>query len=191
MSLVTYTPAGPWSNNNPPGISASVLTAMEAFMSAIAWDTNASWDGSGNLTLNSIIATFNKINPSPSTISGATSGTASLYQPWQGIVKLVLVSLNGFRNGSGSPQLISLPTAFTVGCYWWTSNVNTFSLTSGGTAQSCNVVTALGGGTGGSTTAETSLGSQNNGDCPHAFDAVSFSGGAASSHTGFIVLFGI
>src|SRR5690348_6965240 len=101
MSLVTYTPAGPWNNNNPPGISAGVLTAMETFMSGVQWDTNASWDGSGNLTLNSIIAALSKINAVATTISGSTSGTASLYQPLQGTIKLVFVSLNGFRNGGG------------------------------------------------------------------------------------------
>lgn len=191
MSYVTYTAAGPFINDNPPAINATVLNSIETFLSAGWFDSAITSDGSGNHSANSYASPFSKINASATTISGSTSGTASLYQPWQGTIKLVLVTLNGFRNGGGSAQNIALPAAFTVGCYWWSSATNTFSLTSSGSAQSCNVVTGLGSGTGGSSTSETLIGSYNNGDCPHAFDTVSLVGGAASSHTGFIVLFGI
>src|SRR5882762_9259299 len=75
-------------------------------------------------------------------LSGATSGTATLYQTMQGTYKKVVIWLSGFRNTGGSTQTVTLPTAFTLGCAVRTGSLYQIELQiSGGTAQSIDVLT--------------------------------------------------
>lgn len=125
-------------------------------------------------------------------LAGATSGTAVLYQPLQGTVKMVIVAMNNFQNNSASGQTIALPSAFTRGTMGWNSGCGIFQLISAGTALSTVQIhtTPSTGTTDGSVSPQTNV-RQNvawHTDVP--FDTIYFNGSDASSHNGYIFIVG-
>src|SRR5260370_30409924 len=86
-----YVPHGLFSNGGPPGIDASFLNALEAF---IAWS-----EGDGS---------------TPVTVAGTTAGSATCYQFIQGGLKAFFLLFNGYRNATATEQFLALPVAFTL-----------------------------------------------------------------------------
>jgi hypothetical protein len=164
-----YVPSGPFVNGGAPGINMGFLNNLEA------WIKQMDANGTGI------------------TINGSTSGSATLYQPLQGSVKLAVVTLGNFRNGAAGDQNLALPTAFTAHMLGLTSDSGPFDLKSGGTNQTVWTHTALPGSAG--ATGSNASGTELNGisifHCDTAFDAIGLWGSQSSGHTGMIVLFGV
>src|ERR1700738_1905950 len=76
---------------------------------------------------------------SPTTLNGSTSGTAKLYQVFQGAFKVCLVRASNFRNGGGSAQTIVLPTAFTDVSWAYTFDMPEYILKNGGSSIMSNI----------------------------------------------------
>lgn len=190
MSMVTYTATGPFTNSNPPGISAAFLNAVETFLSTGWFDSNFTNDGSTNLTANSYIAPFFKANPSGTVLNGSTAGTATLYQPERGTWKEIFIVLSGFRNTGGTVQTIALPVAFTTFVRVETGALFSIQLLVGGSAQTINVVTALAGG-GGSTNGQTTISANSFGNCLAAVDTIGFTSGGSGPISSIIYLRGV
>lgn len=189
MSLVTYTASGPWTNNAPPGISAAALTAIEAFLTAGAWDTNASYDGSGNQTLNSVKASAN------ATLAGTTAGSMTVYQPLQGTFKLAFVLFNGYENTTATEQKLSLPAAFSGPrvSYVAFGGIPLLHLYSSGSALSgkCATITGLPSGTGaGSITTNSTINGFQYGEITAGFDAVGGGSSQSQTYTATLALIG-
>lgn len=160
-----YTPTGPFVTGGAPGINAPFLSEIEGW-----------------------VANFDQ--PTPVVLNGATAGTATLYQNMTGTFKSLIVVLAGFQNNGGGTQTLGIPTPFTTGAFVQSSDVNTFGLGSSGALQALEVVTALASG-GGSASSVTVIGSYSFASCASAFDSIKFSTGAASAHTGLILIRGI
>lgn len=174
--------AGPFNSNAAPPMDATLMNAIRDLLLHVWADSNMTSDHNGVLTLLGLIVSGAiQPNVSPSSLSGSTSGTATLWMPFQGTFKLVIVFQGNFKNGGGSTQTMSLPTGFTYGCLWKTTSTNTFSLRSGGSARTLNID--------GSSPATTAGGSQS-GDCVDSWDTLAFSSGAATAHTGWMFFLG-
>lgn len=185
---MSYTPYGPFVNGNSPPISAEFFNAVEAYLQLVnsaATDANITGDGNGLLTM--IKAA---INCGSTILNGATAGTATLYQPFTGTLKLVIVLQNGFRNGGGTAQTLAIPTGFTTGFRFWNGDSNPLQFKSSSTARTVNLITAL-NAAGGTITSQTDVNASTIGDCFNSVDTISFNSGAAAAHTGVLVLVGI
>ena len=90
-----YNPTGPWTNNAAPGIQASFLNNLEAY---IAW---AEGDASAQVT-----------------VTGTTAGSATCYQFLQGGLKGLFLYFAGYRNSTATEQLLALPVGFTTYAGW-------------------------------------------------------------------------
>src|SRR5258708_36559805 len=84
--MPAYVPTGPWANGGAPGVSASFLGTLENWLQQTEGDIGAA------------------------TVSGSTSGTATLYQTLQGTVKKVLILVSASYNST--VKTIALPVAF-------------------------------------------------------------------------------
>lgn len=160
----SYTPTGPWTNGGAPGISAAFLGNIENWITQVDNTTSVS-------------------------VSGSVSGTATLYQFLQGVVKGAIVVLSNYKS-SGS-QTLALPVAFSTTSYWWTTDFQSGKIEAllSGSAQTFSVITALALG-GGTESPQTFLESFSQGQCRSGFDTVritSTSGGAG----GLTVIFGV
>lgn len=190
MTLTTYSDTGAWVNGTTP-VNATNMNAIRSFLIATGamWDSNASWDGNGLLTLLGL-----KVNPTAVTVSGTTAGSASLYQWMQGTVKAFLLYFNGYRNASVTEQTISLPTPFTTGALWWagaSKSVRPYA-SSSALSNKVNVISTLSNGSGaGTATNGNATQGYSNGDLLAAFDAVGLGANEASTSTGFVVMIGI
>src|SRR6266571_998069 len=102
---MSYTQFGPFTNGTSPPINASFLNGVESFLllvNALATDSSITSDSAGAATMIKLA-----INSGSTVLNGSTAGTATLYQPLNGTLKLVVVYENGFRNGGGSAQTIA------------------------------------------------------------------------------------
>ncbi len=123
-------------------------------------------------------------------VTGATSGTATLYEVLRGSgLRVVTIYFNNFENNSGAAQLHALLSSFNSAVLVWASNVPNLQLTLGGFAQTLQVLTSLAVG-GGTTTGATTLKSHSLAEVG-PIDSVSYSASDASAHTGILVLIGI
>lgn len=185
MTLTTYSPVGPWTNGAPPGINKSFLDGIENFLAATGagWDSNASWDGNGILTLLGLA-----LNTTGTPLSGGSSGTATLYQPLRGTIKFALVVCSNFKTG-GSNQTIALPAAFTTSCAFIAFDCVTFSLKNGASTITLTAITSL-AIAGGSTATGTSAGNFVLGQ-GGGWDTLQFTSGAANAHSGPMLFFGV
>jgi hypothetical protein len=185
---MSYTVTGPYLNGSSPPLNAEFFNGIETFLALInsaAVDANITADGNGLQTL-----IKQAINPGSTVLNGSTAGTATLYQPLTGIFKAVVVIQAGFRNGGGAAQTLAIPTGFTLGFRWWVGDTNTFAFKSASTARNSNIITALASG-GGTISSQTDIASHSIGECNFSVDTVSFNSGAASAHTGVLVMLGI
>jgi len=166
--MPAYVPTGPWTNGGAPGISAAFLGTLESWIQQAEGATGSS------------------------TINGSTAGTATLYQPFQGPFKLVIVQLVGFRNGGAPAQTLALPVPFTISLHGWNSSVGNASvqLMKAGVAQTVQVFQSASGGAGGVAAATTLL---NNWlwHCDTFIDTVSFPGSQALTTSAQLIMIGI
>lgn len=185
---MAYTQYGPFDNGGSPPINENFLNGVESFLlliNALATDANITSDGNGAATLLKLA-----VNAPSTVLNGSTAGTATLWQPLNGTLKLVLVYLNGFRNGGGSAQTLAIPVPFTTSFRWWTGDTNPLTFTGSSVARTANIITALAAG-GGTITSQTTVNSHSFGGLTAAVDTISFNSGEASTHTGLIVAVGV
>jgi hypothetical protein len=127
-------------------------------------------------------------------INGGTSGTATLYQDFQGAVKRVLIVLSNFRTGAAN-QTIALPTPFIsnakidAGGIGTSAQTGGMQLLNGGVAQNIDVVTAL-AALGGTRTSQTTIYQYSFGYTTHPFDTIQFPLGSTVAYTGTILIEG-
>lgn len=123
-------------------------------------------------------------------LNGSTSGTATLWQFFQGTFKLVVLKLDNFRNGSAPAQTLALPTPFTTAYFFYVGNVSPFTSLSSGVAQNVGIVTTL-NAAGGSATVQTTTNKYSFGDNTNPCDTINFLGGQAGTYSGFALFIGI
>jgi hypothetical protein len=186
--MSSYTQFGPFANGQSPPINSSFLNGLESFLSlinALAIDANISADGNGAATLIELA-----INSGSTVLNGATAGTATLYQPLNGVLKLVMCYLSGFRNGGGSAQTIAIPTPFVTSFRWWVGDINPLTFVGSSSNRTSDIVTALASG-GGTVTSQTTVNKYSHGGVNAAVDTISFNASEASAHTGLILMIGV
>jgi hypothetical protein len=148
-----YVATGPFVNGSAPAIAAAFLNNLESWIQ----QTEGTQGGSS--------------------VSGSTSGTATLYQALQGTVKYVLIVVS--VNYNSTLKTIALPTAFTARAdIRVDGNAGPIRFLSSGTARAMNLITGFNGTTGVATTVSvTSItaGGLSRGEIAGAFDTVEFS----------------
>lgn len=183
-----YSQYGPFDNGGSPPVNENFLNGLESFLlliNALATDSHITSDGNGAATLLKLA-----INSSSAVLNGSTAGTATLYQPLNGTLKLVLCYLNGFRNGGGSAQTLAIPTPFVTSFRWWTGDINPLTFVGSSSSRTANIITALAAG-GGTITSQTTVNGHSFGGVNAAVDTISFNSGEASAHTGLILMVGV
>lgn len=123
-------------------------------------------------------------------LNGSTSGTATLYQFFQGTYKLCIVLFNNFRNGSAPAQSIALPVAFVSGFKFYAGNITPTQFLHSSVAQNLGIITTL-AAAGGSVTIQTTLNKYSFGDNFNPVDTISFPGSQATAFTGYLQFEGI
>lgn len=108
-----------FNSGNPPGIDAAFLNAFQTWIQQTEGDVG------------SVVA------------NGQTSGTATMYQILQGVVKKFVVILSNYKNTAN--QYLTLPTAFTSKGWFNIGNtggghISFLSGGSGGTAANCDLI---------------------------------------------------
>lgn len=187
MALTTYVDTSGAFTNGVTPLSAANMNPIRNFLTATGamWDSNISADGNGVQTL-----VAHKVNPTSAALAGATSGTATFYQPERGTWKVVYILLNNFWNTGGSVQTQALNTAFTSSVYVRTTALFQIELRVSGSAQTINILTAL-GAAGGTTTTQTNIAGSSQGWCNAAVDTIGFRSGGSGAVNGLIILEGI
>src|SRR5438270_1170896 len=157
MSYTRY--GNPWTDNAPPDISASFLTALESWILGVD-------------------------QPTPVTVTGSVSGSASLYQYLTGTVKVLVINWNNYK--SAAAQTLTLLVPFTqnglvVVCE---SQVQTVEFLAGGTPVTISVMDTISAGSGGTQLPSTTIKSWSIGQVRAAFDTVrlTFTSTAASGY---------
>lgn len=189
---MAYIKTGPFANGGAPGINGAFLNSIENFLvlvNSAAIDSNITSNGAG---IESMIAA--NLNPTAITTNGATSGAMSLYQPLRGTLKVAIIVLAGFRNGSGPAQTLVLPTPFTGRSKYWVGDMPTqraqVLLTS--VAQSIAVITTIAGsgGTDGTATVFTGIPGRSSGEILAGWDTFSIPSGDAGTTTSVMLVIG-
>ncbi len=152
--MPAYVPFGPFNNGAGPALQAAFFSGLESWIQQTEGDIGAS------------------------TVSGSTSGTATLYQALQGNVKYVLIVLSGSYNST--LKTIALPVAFTIraGVRAYNNNGPMRFLTSGSPQGMFLVNGFNANGTATNTASVTSLPANmggGSGSINGAFDTVEFS----------------
>jgi hypothetical protein len=125
------------------------------------------------------------------TVNGPTSGTATLYEPLQGQLKMVIVVLTNYRNGPAGDQNLVLPVAFTHGAQGWNGSSGKFDLKSAGASQTVQINTGFASATvDGTVTGSTEVTQNNQWHCDTPFDTIGLWGSDAGTHNGFIFIIG-
>lgn len=162
-----YSITGPFVDNSPPGLAAAFFTKFEGWIA----NTDA---------------------PPATTISGSTSGTASLYQmPWN-TLKVAMCICTNFRNGGASNQSITLPIPFSTHVlFLWTSGMANCSLLLSGSVKTVQLNSGLGAPSG-TVTPVTAVGQNALGHCDTGFDTLQFNSGQSTAFAmGGILLVGL
>lgn len=124
--------------------------------------------------------------PSPVSVSGSVSGTATLYQPLTGIIKLVVLVISNYQNGA--VQSLNLPFAFTQ--FWFkTTGINQISFYNGGFIQTAQVLSTV-SATGGSNSAQTLIKGFVEGQCVTGANQIQ-TGTASGANTGLVIMVGV
>src|SRR6266567_3056666 len=188
---------GQWFNDG--SISVNNLTLLGAFIGATLSATNLSLSGSILAAVNATLSGFlsakyiNPEDPAFPFINGSTSGSLTIYQLTRGTIKITVAYYNNFRNGGGSVQTVTMPTAYASSALFITSDVPGFTVRngSGGSDLTGNqVITNLASG-GGNNANVTQINNWSIGEMRGGpFDTIAASSGNASTHTAFILMIG-
>jgi len=188
---VPYTQYGPFTDNAAPGISSAFLNALETFLvgeNSASYDANVSSDGSGNVSMQTL-----KLNLTGITVSGTTSGTATLYQFLQGTIKAFYLYYNGYRNSTATEQKITLPRAFTGRSHAFANGgIPPTHLYLAGAPQSFSIVTTLPSGTGaGGITTQTAINGYSSAEVVGPFDSVGLGISQSMTFTSGLFVLGV
>ncbi len=126
------------------------------------------------------------------TVNGSTTGTATLYQPLRGTIKLVFIVLSNFRNGVAGDQLLAIPAPFVTTMMGWSGQTGAFDLKHSAGNISIGSQLTWPGAAGGFGTVGTTTNTQSqNFFTGSACDTVGLFGSSASTFTGSILMIGI
>jgi hypothetical protein len=164
-----YSARGPFVNGGPPALDQVFFNGLEGWLTQADATTGSS------------------------TISGSTSGTAQLIQPFQGYFKVVVVQLVNFRNGGAGAQTLALPVPFTISLHGWNSGIGGAvpQLMKAGVAQTVQEFLSAAGGAAGGVSPQTTLLSNWLWHCDTFIDTVSFPGSNANTTNGQLIMIGI
>lgn len=170
-------------------ITASAgITVSASGLSVVGGITNDTLTESGLATFNGEVDLNSSVKPSPSTVVAAgnpTSGSATLYSIWTGVVKLYLIVINNYQT-SATAGTIVFPVAFTTGCLFVVTDTNGYLIKSSGSNVTLNIMTTTQ-----NSTSQTSGASWDIISFIHAADTLSFNGGASAAHNGFFLMIGV
>jgi hypothetical protein len=190
---MSYTPYGPFTDAAPPGISSSFLNPLEGFLQTInsaATDSNVS-SSSGVVTMLGLVN-----NDAGVTISGTTSGSATLYQFLRGNVKAFFLYFNGYRNSTSTEQKITLPQAFAhYAHYYAAGGIPQMHFYNGGSQVTGKISTIINfpspPGPGNSTSGLNAINGLGYGDISNAFDAIGLGVSLPQAYTTGLFVIGI
>lgn len=130
----------------------------------------------------------------PTTITGTTNGSATLYENIQSdnAVKTVILEFDAYQNASNVEQTIQLPTLFTKKALVLTGNTKRVTpyLNGAPLTNSVRQITGL-NAAGGSVNIQDSLASEGVGAITGAFDALGLGTNEASTANDIIFIVGI
>jgi len=149
----------------------------------------------GALQVNGISTFLEALFPnlSGTTVNGSVSGSTTLYEVFQGNVKLIIMSQTGYRS---TAQSIALPTAFTRGGFILAggigaSGVGGVQFLKASVAQNIAVITTLATG-GGSPTTVTTINAYSIGETGSSgFDTVNLLTTGANTNSGNLIVIGV
>jgi hypothetical protein len=123
---------------------------------------------------------------------GGTSGTADLYQIFQGTFKYTIIHTQGFRTAAAN-QNMSLPVPYTFGANIRSTSSDLFSLQASGVDVATLTITALpaGAGLAGTVVNSTTMNANGLYECAVPFDSIQFKSGWAAGHSGYYIIEGI
>ena len=185
---MAYTPTGPFVNGGAPGISAPFLNNMENYLQLLRTaDVNITANGAGLLTALALA-----INTPPVTITGNTAGTATLYQVLQGTVKLAVLSMNGYRNNTGTEQVIYFPVPYSNKAVVITGATQSLHSYYGGNQQNNTIrcFTGLVAG-GGSSSIQSNINQYSIGIFTNNFDAIGLGTSQSTTYNDIMVIIGL
>lgn len=165
-----------------------LLTTLAVLGSSSLDNANITTDGSGNfissLTSTATIA-FKPSNTGA--VTNGSSGNLTFYTPiWSNGLKLALVAINGYINGSG--VTLSLPSSLTRGFFWYgPSGALTVTLENSGVAQTSNILTTL-AAAGGATTNQTTINTASIGFIETTINQIVFSSVASGITSSFLLI---
>ncbi len=98
--------------------------------------------------LNGILEILNslKLDTTPVTMNGTTAGTFSLWQPFIGDYKLLILQQVGYQNSASDPGPMLVPTPFTKGGLGLHTNIGGWTVKNGGATISTDNATSFGAG---------------------------------------------
>lgn len=137
--------------NGTTANAPDVLTDLQNINNGgISNDGVTTTDGAGTMTVVGLITQILQCNPTAVSVSGQTSGTATLYQLMSGTIKKFVLILNNYKNTAN--QYITLPTAFTTRAWFnigdtGAGHVSFYTGGSGGSAVNLQQITTLGSAT--------------------------------------------
>lgn len=145
---MAYTVTGPFVNGGSPGISAQFLNNVENWIEQVDNTTSVS-------------------------ATGSVSGTVTLYEYLQGVVKAVVVHWANYK--SAAAQTLALPSAFTAGALVWTGETQgqTLEFLSSGSAQTMSAFNTM-NSSGGTENPATTLFSLSFAQVRTGFDSIRF-----------------
>jgi hypothetical protein len=135
-----------------------------------------------------LLAWLYTLDPAPTVVTGGVSGTATVWQPFRGDVKVVFIWYNNFKT-STSAQNLPFPLPFTSGFLIFGSDFPGSSFFSGGSTQNVDVLTTLASG-GGTKVNQATISSWSLGAFVHPADTLQAAANNASAHTGGVFLIG-
>lgn len=140
MTLTTYSDTGVWVNGTTP-VNATNMNAIRSFLIATGamWDSNATWDGNGLLTLVSLAfsGAGKIVMPSPSTQSLSTGNTITIPGPFIRVTTSGNVTGIIMTAGSTTNQVVLLYQSSSAGTV-------TFAAASSNVRNGSNVILNVG-----------------------------------------------
>lgn len=131
MTYTTYSRSGPFTDNSPPGISASLLNAIESFLLAGWFDSSITSNGAGALTTSGLTVNGTSSLGGNSTVSGTlvVTGDVTMSGSGTGLSVSHNVTISGTLNANGGISFPngSLTTMRTFGSIALTTSQATYN----------------------------------------------------------------